>query len=127
MSMTPEKIAELKKLQAEYKEYREGLKENKTELFANILEQFGDKFVALKKDLTTISTGEAFSDGNTWAITFGVEASEDDAEAEDSKAVAKELLEAHLDAIEHIIGIGSSGKITGDFQGQKCYLQFRKR
>ena len=126
MSMTPEKIAELKILQAEYKEYREGLKENKTELFASILEQFGDKFVALKKDLTTISTGEAFTDGNTWAITFGVEAGSDE-ESEDGKAVAKELLETHLDAIEHIIGIGSSGKITGKFQGQDCYLQFRKR
>ena len=126
MSMTPEKIAELKKLQAEYKEYREGLKENKTELFGEILEMFGDRFESLKKDLTTISTGEPFTDGNVWAITFGVEAGSED-EAKDSKEVAKELLEAHLDAIEHIIGIGSSGKITGKYKGQNCYLQFRKR
>jgi hypothetical protein len=123
--MSPEEMAMLKKLQAKSKAMKAAMGGIKTDLFQVLTQTFGATISKVKKDVVTISTGEPMADENIYAITFGVETTEDG--DVDTKALAVQIIENHLSEIEPIMGIGNSLKIAGTFEGKKLFWQIRKR
>ena len=123
--MTPEEMAMLKTLQAKRKAQQASMGGHKDALFAALTDAFGPTIAKVKKDVVTISTGDPLEDGNIYAITFG---SDEETEQEvDTKELATTLISNHLAAIEPIMGISSSMKVTGTYEGKKLYWQIRKR
>ena len=123
--MSPEEMAMLKKLQAKAKSMKAAMGGIKTDLFQVLTTTFGATISKVKKDVVTISTGEALADGNIYALTFGVEGQEDG--DVNTKELATKIIEDHLSEIEPIMGIGNSLKIAGTFEGKKLFWQIRKR
>lgn len=124
--MTPEELAQLKELQAKRKEMQKAMSGVKESFFKTLTETYGSVLAKVKKDVVTISTKEAHSDGNIWAITFGVE--EDTKEGDiDTKELTTTIIDAHLANIERLMGISNSLKVQGEVEGKKVYFQFRKR
>ena len=123
MTITPERLAEFKKMQEEYKQWKSDLTENKKELFEKIIAQAGEALGKVKKTVVTVSTKEAYKDGNIWAISFGLSA-----EAEgDTQEIAVGIMDEFLTEVESNIGIQSSVKLEGSYKGKEMFLQFRKR
>ena len=123
--LTPEELAMLKKLTAKRKAQQAGMSKHKDNLFESLTTAFGPTIAKVKKDVVTISTGDPLEDGNVYAITFG---SDEETEQEvDTKELATTIIGNHLAAIEPIMGISSSMKVTGTYEGKKLYWQIRKR
>lgn len=123
--MTPEELALFKKLQAKRKAQQKMLGTVKDELFQNLTQTFGQLVSRAKTDVSTVSTKEPYTDGNIYAVSFGVD--EDKADEVDHDKVTRDLLDKFLPVIESIMGVSNSMKITGTFSGKKLFWQVRKR
>ena len=122
--MTPDELELLKKLQAKRKAQVSQMGAVKETLFQNLTKTFGSIISKCKKDLVTVSS-PVMEDGNIYAVTFGIE---DETKSEvNTEELAKSIIEAHLATIEPIMGIGSSTKISGTYEGKKLFWQIRKR
>jgi len=125
--MTPEEMAMFKKLQAKRKAMQKASGSLKEQLFKSLTENYAPTIVKAKKDVVTISLDKPFSDGNTYAISFGVEEDEDNTEEVDSSALALKLIEENIGNIEPLMGISNSLKLSGQYEGKKLFWQIRKR
>ena len=125
MAMTAEELQQLKDLTAKFKEGKKEAGALKDTLFEKVIGTFGAKIASVKKDIVTITTKEAYSDGNVWAITVGIE--NDDAEEANTSELAVEVMEDVIADVEAVLGLGSSVKVAGTYEGQKMSVQFRKR
>lgn len=124
--MTPEEMQLLKKLQAKRKSQQKALSGVKDKLFEDLTLGFAETISTIKRDAVTISTKEDYSDGNTYAITFG---SNEEVEGDgiDGKQLSIDILDMHLSTIDAIMGISNSIKIAGVFEGKKVFWQIRKK
>lgn len=123
--MTPEEMALYKKLHEKKKAQQKAMNGVKDKLFNTLTGEFGGIISKVKKDVVTVSLKDPYEDGNIYAITFG---SEEETEQEiDTQALAKAIIDQNLDAIEPIMGISNSMKVSGSFEGKKLFWQIRKR
>jgi len=122
--MTPEELALLKQLQDKRKAQMKQMGSIKENLFKSLTESFGMAISKAKKDLVTVST-KVLDDGNIYAITFGAE-SEEDVDI-NTEVLAEEIISQHLSDVEPIMGIASSMKVSGTYEGKKLFWQIRKR
>ena len=122
--MTPEEMALLKKLQEKRKAQQKAMGGVKDDLFQTLTKGFGKDVYKAKKDVVTISTKDPYTDGNIYAITFGVEEEDSDV---DQKALVASILEGSMNTIDAIMGISNSIKVSGTYEGKKLFWQIRKR
>jgi hypothetical protein len=125
--MTPEELALLKKLNAKRKKQKEQLSGAKENLFQSLTEEFAAIISKAKKDAVTVSSKEACSDGNSYAVTFGVVPDNEEESDIDADALVKAIVEQNLSTIEPIMGISNSMKVTGEYEGRKLFWQIRKK
>lgn len=111
MGMTPEELQMFKELTAKYKEVKAEAGTKKNELFEKVIGSFGAKIASVKKDIVTITTKEAYTDGNVWSITIGMEG--DESADVDTAELAVEVMDDILSDVESVLGLGSSVKVAG--------------
>jgi len=122
--MSPEEMAQYKALQQKMKAQKAAVGPAKSKLFNTLTEKFAGLILQAKKDIVTISTGEAYLDGNIYTVTFGVD---EEKEVIDTKKLTLDIIDANQAPIESLMGIADSLKVNGEFNGKKLFWQIRKR
>ena len=124
MGMTAEEFQQLKELKEKLKAHKDGLVENKASLFQDIMAEFGSEIASCGKSIITISTKKPLNDGNVWAVSLGLS---EEGDKGDSEKTAKSIMGKFRDRIEEVIAMSDSGKVDGTYEGNKAFLQFRRR
>ena len=123
--VSPEEFELFKQLQAKIKKQKEMAGQLKGKLFEELTNDFGSAFFNLVKEQVTISTKEAYSDGNIYAITFGVD--KEEGEEVDTKELTTRVIDEYLSKLEPMMGTAKSIKLTGTYEGKELFWQIRKR
>ena len=125
--MTPEELALLKKLQAKRKAQQAKMGETKETFFTTLTEKFAAIMGKCRKDVITVGMDakKPFSDGNIYAVTFGID--DEKPEEIDTHSLAERIVTENIETIEPLMGISNSLKVSGTYEGKKLFWQIRKR
>ena len=128
--MTPEELALLKKLQAKRKAQQAKMGETKETFFTTLTEKFAAIMGKCRKDVITVGmdSKKPFSDGNIYAVTFGIDDEKPEGQEEiDTHSLAERIVSENIETIEPLMGISNSLKVSGTYEGKKLFWQIRKR
>jgi len=123
--MTPEEFEQFKALEAKIKKQKKMAGQMKGKVFEDLTAKFGSTMSSLVKQQITISTKDAYSDGQIYSITFGVE--QDEQPDIDTKELTTNIIDEFLSKVEPIMGVAKSLNLTGTYEGDKLFWQIRKR
>lgn len=125
--MSPEEMALLKKLQGKQKAMKQAMGSVRESLFQTLTTKFGAAISKVKKDVVTITTKTAVDDGNIYSISMGVVEKKDEEGDVDTAGLASEIIDSNLATIDSLMGISSSMRVAGTFEGKELFWSIRKR